>query len=223
MTLGEIVKHFRITHNWSMDKFAQESKLSKGYISMLEKNENPKSKKPIIPSLETIKRVSQVINIDVDSLIKQLDSNQGIALVDEAEYQIGKDLDAIYAKEPCHLRLKKALDIRGLTQKDLCSLTEINKSTISQYLNGLYEPSQSKMKIISRVLQINEAWLMGYDVPMEIQPFLELSLQESLHLEKYRKLNSSGRQRADQQLDDLLLISKYTAAEEKEINRDSAV
>ena len=55
MTLGEIVKEYRIAHNMSMDVFASRSGLSKGYISMLEKNVNPKNGKPITPSIETIK------------------------------------------------------------------------------------------------------------------------------------------------------------------------
>ncbi len=127
------------------------------------------------------------------------------------------------SKEPCYLRLKKALKIRGLKQTDLCSMTEINKSTMSQYLSGQYEPSQLKLEIISRALKVNEAWLMGYDVPMERQLSPELSFQESLHLEKYRKLNEIGHQRADQYLDELLCIPKYTEITNKDIEHDTAV
>ena len=38
MFLGEIVKKYRLEHKISMDEFARLSGLSKGYISMLEKN-----------------------------------------------------------------------------------------------------------------------------------------------------------------------------------------
>lgn len=49
MFLGEIVKKYRLEHKISMDEFARLSGLSKGYISMLEKNENPRTKKTDIP------------------------------------------------------------------------------------------------------------------------------------------------------------------------------
>lgn len=39
MTLGDIVKRYRSDNHLSMDDFARLSGLSKGYISMLERNE----------------------------------------------------------------------------------------------------------------------------------------------------------------------------------------
>ncbi|HHJ8058363.1 TPA: helix-turn-helix domain-containing protein, partial [Streptococcus pyogenes] len=57
MKLGEIIKNFREEKKLSMDRFAEKSGLTKGYISMLEKNEHPKSKKPIIPTEETLLKV----------------------------------------------------------------------------------------------------------------------------------------------------------------------
>ena len=53
-------------------------------------------------------------------------------------------------------------------------MTEIDKSTMSQYVSGKYEPSQLRLELIARALNVNEAWLMGYDVPMEREkPILE--------------------------------------------------
>lgn len=226
MNLGDLVKHFREEHQLSMEEFAKRSGLSKGYISMLEKNENPRSKKPIIPSLDTIKQVAQTIGISLDSIIKQLDSNQEILLVENensADLLNYRHLGTNPQKTPCHIRLKEGLNLRTLKQADLCSMTEINKSTMSQYLSGQYEPSQIKLEILARALNVNEAWLMGYDVPMERNQVQGMTLQESLHLEKYRKLNTSGRQKADEQLDDLLLIAKYTEKDQSNIKRDTAV
>ena len=70
-------------------------------------------------------------------------------------------------KSSCAERIKLALSLKNLTQADLCRMTEISKSTMSQYLSGKYEPSQLKTEIIARALNVNEAWLMGYDVPMD--------------------------------------------------------
>ncbi len=39
---------------------------------------------------------------------------------------------------------------------------------MSQYLKGAFEPKKDRLEAMARVLNVNEAWLMGYDgVPME--------------------------------------------------------
>lgn len=80
MLLGDIIKQYRSEHNMSMQTFADLIHSSKSYISMLEKNYNPATGKPISPSLETLKLISEAINIDIDSLLKMLDDNQEIIL-----------------------------------------------------------------------------------------------------------------------------------------------
>ncbi|MFM1541524.1 helix-turn-helix domain-containing protein [Helcococcus ovis] len=80
ITLGKIINKFRKEKNISMDKFSEMSGLSKGYISMLEKNLNPKTGAAITPSLETYQAVSKAIHIDFDELIKSVDSNSEVNL-----------------------------------------------------------------------------------------------------------------------------------------------
>ncbi|HFU4463194.1 TPA: helix-turn-helix domain-containing protein [Streptococcus suis] len=80
MILGEILKKYRIENNLSMDKFAEKSGLTKGYISMLEKNQHPKTKKALLPTMDTLDKVAKGMAIPVAELIEQLDSNQDISL-----------------------------------------------------------------------------------------------------------------------------------------------
>ena len=51
---------------------------------------------------------------------------------------------------------------------ELSELTGINKSTISQYLSKEYEPKRDRIELFAKTLNVNEVWLTGYDVPMEI-------------------------------------------------------
>ena len=44
---------------------------------------------------------------------------------------------------------------------------KIQKSDLSQYLSGKIEPSQRKLTILAAALNVNEPWLMGFDVDME--------------------------------------------------------
>ena len=76
MTLGDIVKNYREAHDLSMSNFGKLCDLSRSYISLLEKNINPKTNKAIVPTLETLVRVSKAMRMDLNELIKQLDSEQ---------------------------------------------------------------------------------------------------------------------------------------------------
>lgn len=64
-------------------------------------------------------------------------------------------------------RLKEALRIRDMKQADLSEKTGIGKSSISTYISGSYEPKQKNLYKLAMALNVNEAWLMGLDVPME--------------------------------------------------------
>ena len=65
-------------------------------------------------------------------------------------------------------RLQKAIDIREKKAVDLARDLDIPKSAISQYLSGNRTIKDSKrIYSIAKYLDVSEAWLMGYDVPME--------------------------------------------------------
>ena len=70
----------------------------------------------------------------------------------------------------CSERIKKALTIKGMKQSDLCRLTKIPKSALSQYISGAFEPKQDRIYLMAQALNVNETWLMGLDVPMERKP-----------------------------------------------------
>ena len=63
-------------------------------------------------------------------------------------------------------RLKEVLDKRGLRAVDLMDMTGVPKSAISFYLAGKSKPKADRIYIIAQALDISEAWLLGYDVPM---------------------------------------------------------
>ena len=80
MTLGELVHAYREERGMSMQEFADRSNLSKAYISMLERNRNPQSGRPPVPSLETIRSVSHVIGADFNDVIAALDAEEPVSL-----------------------------------------------------------------------------------------------------------------------------------------------
>ena len=83
MILGDLIKEYRSSTGTSMDQFAKKSGISKAYVSILERNYNPVNGKAVVPSLETIKAVSNAIGMDFNDVIAMLDSNQPVAIRDE--------------------------------------------------------------------------------------------------------------------------------------------
>lgn len=65
-------------------------------------------------------------------------------------------------------RLKEALEIRGKKAADLSKDLDIPKSAISQYLSGKSQNMDSeRMYSICRYLNVSEAWMLGFNVPMD--------------------------------------------------------
>ena len=80
MTLGEVVRKYRTEHNLSLRDFSRISGVSNGYISMLEKNEHPKTKKPIVPSIEKMKSIASAMGMSLDALLEIIDEDQPVSI-----------------------------------------------------------------------------------------------------------------------------------------------
>lgn len=68
-------------------------------------------------------------------------------------------------------RMNKAMDFNNITQSELCRITGIPKSAISQYLSGSFKPKQDRLLLIANALDVSEAWLLGIDVPEDKNNF----------------------------------------------------
>lgn len=75
-------------------------------------------------------------------------------------------------------RLKQIMVERGMRQVDILRLAQpicrssgvrLEKSDLSQYVSGKVQPSREKLGVLSRALSVSEAWLMGYDVPAQVE------------------------------------------------------
>lgn len=63
-------------------------------------------------------------------------------------------------------RIRMAMDAKGKKQADLVRETGLDRGSISSYLSGKYEPKQKAIYKLSKALDVSEAWLLGYEVPM---------------------------------------------------------
>lgn len=110
-------------------------------------------------------------------------------------------------------RLKQIMKLRGLRQVDILKLSlpicekyhiKMNKSDISQYVSGKVEPSQEKLVVLGMALNVTEAWLMGFDVPMERKDTKEKAEEDFDLLYKYSLLNKRDKKIIMSTIDSML-------------------
>lgn len=119
MRIGLIIQNYRIKNKISMDIFAKKCDLSKAYIGMLEQGVHPKTKKPINPSVDTIKKVASGMGMDFEDLFKMLDED--ITLDNEIKIPVD---------DPTITELKSLVE--SATPKQRESLLVIAKALLQQ-------------------------------------------------------------------------------------------
>ena len=67
-------------------------------------------------------------------------------------------------------QLKEIMQLRGITQTELCERTGIPKSALSQYMSGAFKPKQERTYILAKALNTTPEFLMGLvDNPETVQ------------------------------------------------------
>ena len=107
-------------------------------------------------------------------------------------------------------RIKELIRDLQLNQTDFCEKTGIQKSALSNYLNGDRTPRQDQISKIADAFNVSPSWLMGYDVPMYYQPAasapssdLSLDPEETRLINTYRSFNKAGKAKLMDYLADL--------------------
>ena len=84
-------------------------------------------------------------------------------------------------------RIKSLRKQKGLTQKELAKLSSISEISIRKYESGDRQPKQKAIYHLAKALDVNEGWLMGFDVPMnrEEDAFLAKQSEELTSFIRY--------------------------------------
>ena len=80
MKLSAIISEYRRTMDISQREFARRCDLSNSYISFIEKEYNPKTGKPMVPTLEQYKKIATGMNMTLHSLFEMLDEDSPVNL-----------------------------------------------------------------------------------------------------------------------------------------------
>lgn len=91
-------------------------------------------------------------------------------------------------------RYQELLDYFHVDQMDMVKKTGLPKSSISMYVNGQRKPRQNKLTLIANAYGVQEAWLMGYDVPMfkDENPAVQKKVDNGIVLGELFKIDFDG-------------------------------
>lgn len=112
MTLGDLINQYRNERKMSLRAFAEKCGLSHTYISALEKNIDPRTNKPIAPTLDTVKFVSKGMGISIEEILKILDDEQEFKINEEApKYTNQSAIVLIYGTIPAGIPMEMIEDV----------------------------------------------------------------------------------------------------------------
>lgn len=116
-------------------------------------------------------------------------------------------------------RLKEAMELKGIRQKDIASQLRIDKGQLSAYLAGRYKPKQDTLNQIAAMLDVNAAWLLGYDVPSGREcssnetSYQNIKINEDNPFQlikiRYEELNEDGKKELAKRADELVHLPQY--------------
>lgn len=91
-------------------------------------------------------------------------------------------------------RLIEALKKENLNQYRLAKITGIPQTTICAYMSGRFDPKRDYLKAMAKALNVQDTWLLGYDVPIqnnrrcEEEILLKLKLMNEFQLKKFNEM-----------------------------------
>ena len=80
MKLSTIISEYRDRMQISQREFARRCDLSNSYISFLEKDVNPKTGRPMVPTIEQYKKLADGMGISLQKLFEMLDEDSPVSL-----------------------------------------------------------------------------------------------------------------------------------------------
>lgn len=167
MKLGELLKSYRTEHKLSMDAFCELSDLTKGYISMLEKNEHPKSKKPIVPSYDTIEKIAKGMQISTEDLIDMLDDDQEIQINATPDLLSKSPIQSIYDQlEPNGQRKVITYAEKLRDEQEERRNTKVNE--VSENIIRLDDYRQTTYRRVTGVVSAGSGSIQDDDLDMEV-------------------------------------------------------
>ena len=105
MKLSEIIIDYRTRMNISQREFSRKCNLSNSYISFLEREINPKTGKPLVPTVEQYGKLAEGMGMTVHHLFELLDDDAPVDLRPFVQDSAGSDSSSDHVIHNPEIRL----------------------------------------------------------------------------------------------------------------------
>lgn len=120
-------------------------------------------------------------------------------------------------------RIKARRHELNLSVDDVAEKLGKNRATVYRYESDMiYHLPITVLEPLAEILKCSPGYLMGWTDDAEIKQKVELTKDENTLVSKYRKLNTDGKQKADEYITDLSEQPKYTTMDSGNIAEDIA-
>lgn len=145
MNLGDIILNYRNSFSPRMSQrdFAKKCGLSHTYIAALEKNIDPRTNKPIAPTLDTVKYIAKGVNMSIEEILKMLDDEQAFTVNEDISINnLEKDNTQTEIRDVNDIDVAFSSGLKGLNKEN----QEIAKSIIEGLLAKQKKEEEEKKK-----------------------------------------------------------------------------
>lgn len=208
-TLGDIIKDFRTNRDdkITMEKFADMTGLSKGYISLLERGYDQRGN-VIKPSLQTISQVANAMDISLQDLLTQLgDSSEIVNNITQntnnlnlegqniTNYIIGETntMNEVNVNKVFSTNLNNLLYANQMTRIDLAKQLDVNPMTVGSWCRGEKTPKLETLYKIMQILNCTSNELIPYPKkdPMKVNYLIDTDSNDVLFKTSTKPVNIS--------------------------------
>lgn len=110
----------------------------------------------------------------------------------------------------------------NLTVDDVAKKLKKNRATVYHYESDMiYHFPITVLEPLVKILKCSPDYLIGWTDDVEVKQKVELTATENFLITNYRKLNNSGKQKADEYITDLSEQEKYTAIDSGKMQTDT--
>lgn len=105
-------------------------------------------------------------------------------------------------------RIKERREELGLSYSDISKVTGLSRSTLLRYENGrIKNIPADKIELLANVLKMNPVQMMGWDMNLITDGISE---NEKLLISNFRELNTKGKTKVIEYINDMMKINEYT-------------
>lgn len=152
--LADIIVQYRTDHDLSQRQFSAYCGISNGYIAMIERGMNPKTGKPVVPTIPSLIKIASGMGMALSDLLHAV----GFTMEDSVDSFATSGGSSGVGTRIHDLRVGL-----GLSADELADMIGKNRATVYRYEDDSVEIPSSVIGPLASALHVSPAYLMGWE------------------------------------------------------------